>query len=161
MSRPASAALAAVQTLAATTGSSEDEILKEMTSFFSSRATEEKTVTLDSPMSITVSVLGKYSRVPMIGGEEFSVVGCYMGKRDGVILLMLGEHEGQLKTFEMPAHVADQHLEGLDNLLAKFIGTYGMEDPDDLMGEGKRIEDEAHADAILQSRMSDQRFGSW
>lgn len=149
---------ATIAALSKSTGLNEMEVLNEFGNYLLAERREFKTVTLDSPMSVTMKRSGTFSRIPMIGGESFAVIGAYLGKRDGVILNLLGDYEGQINSFEMPASKAEEHLEGYKKLLERFIVTYGDED---LGVDSERIESEAHAAAILQSRMSDNRFGSW
>lgn len=157
-----SATLAAVTLLAANSGITEENVVSELCEFVGKGSF---CITLNAPAQLTCKSGGKYSKVPYIGGEKFTVVGAYLGKRDGIIIQAKGGMGKGTSVIEIPASTAESQFDGYEAMLTSFVGAYGMEDDAADMtiarSEADLLEQEAHQKALLETRMEDGRFGSW
>jgi len=156
-----STTLAAVHLLAKNSGITEENMTAALCEFVGKRPFS---ITLNAPAQLTTKSGGKYSKTPFIGGEKFTVVGVYLGKRDGIIVQAKGGM-GAGTVIEVPASTAESQFDGYEAMLTKFVGVYGMEDDTEGMtaarSEAELLEQAAHQKALLETRMEDGRFGSW
>lgn len=165
-----SATLAVIETLRVTSGYAlNDEVFREFNRFLGLDALGLKNcVVLSQPHSATAKKGGRWSKRPLIGGETLQITGVcvYMGVRDGIIVQCALDDAGE--TLEFPAKVAEEVLEGYDEVLREFM-TWFVEERDgadttaeptasDLVAnEGARLAEIA----LNEERMKDMRFGSW
>lgn len=159
--------LASVMLLAKTIGVTDENILSQLSSFFLSESKKGVAeVILNRPMQVTVKkVAGGFSKRPMIGDEPMQVVGAYLGKRDGVIVQARVSDEKTTDIIEIPAHIAEDALDGYKTLVSDFVNSYGMtsdiEEANAAREEATRIEQEARDADLRKIRLADERFGSW
>lgn len=155
---------AALMVLANNAGISPITVLEDLSDYL---AIEDKrsrsfATQVNQPVQVTVKSPKGYSKRPLIGGEFMTLNGAYHGKRDGVIIVarsVNGEH------FEFPAKVAEEVLDGYEEVIKEYIDYYGLEnDWGDAKLAQKNAEDLeriAHEKAMLEIREKDERFGSW
>jgi len=166
MSVKDSMTMAALLLLAEQVGHSQTEIVVRFRDFLNELSKSGVTeCDLNQPMNVTYRMPSGFAKKAMVGGETFLIVFAYLGKRDGVII-QARRCDDLTSIYEFPASVAENALEGYQDIVDQFVQTYGLTGDTDstvieARKEAQRIEDEAHQAALLESRMQDRRFGSW
>lgn len=119
------------------------------------------TVTLRSALKVTVKrANGSWSKVSMMGGEEFSVNSCYTGKRGGLIFVMKPVIPLPSYAYmEMSASDATDHLKGITELIDSATG---MDVEEEVVTKNKEEVEEKHKQTFNNRKHDyDHTFGSW
>ena len=121
---------------------------------------------LSLPSKHTVKLRdGSYSVRPFIGGEKFYPLNAYLGKR-GDVIWVFSPHENNLYDREF-AQLEVPSAKMLDSFyyFREFLNKIEDEDDDSetalIQAGAKKIENEAHARAVAETHMNDERYGSW
>jgi hypothetical protein len=130
-----------------------------MTSFLESE--QSRRFMLAEPLALTVKKKdGSYSKRPHVGGEEFKVVRCYVGKRAGLIYVFKPVDVADYVEMEMSESQAKTSL----NDFAAFIGKVGGSEFDrlkrDVMQKAS-LDAEREKMADRHDVYADLGFGSW
>jgi hypothetical protein len=130
-----------------------------MTSFLESE--QSRRFMLAEPLTLTVKKKdGSYSKRPHVGGEEFKVARCYVGKRAGLIYVFKPVDVADYVEMEMPESQAKTSLGGF----AAFIGKVGGSEFDrlkrDVMQKAS-LDAEREKMADRHDVYADLGFGSW
>lgn len=146
---------------------SKDIVLKDFDRYLQLAGDIKRPLELTEPRHVTVAKKdGTYMKIALIGGEVFYTKGCYLGKRGDIIIqATLNDPDTDYSNCEFSAREAEEVLEGYHHIIESYASDYGLENEDKDRKEaakvGKELEDAKHAEAILNSRMTDNRFGSW
>lgn len=117
---------------------------------------------LDCPAPLTVHSARGYATKSFIGHEQFEVIRAYVGKRGHLIFVFepIPKH-GEFQTMECP----EDALHKTFPMMLKWLESLDIRAEDSEMErarkEAERLEAEAHARAVLETRLQDERFGSW
>lgn len=125
------------------------------------RVLDGRPLVIDTPCSMTISRHGKYSRVPLIGGDCMTGTSRnYVGKR-GLVVLVFAASEQPGCYYEMVVKQAMQVVSGFP-LIAEEAAQIG---DDEVLSRTRRDvskkEEEAHLAAQIAANSNNPLFGSW
>lgn len=116
-------------------------------------------LTLNAPESLTVSIPGKgYSKASHLGGECFSAVSAYVGKRNNIIVRFEPRNVVAYAHMEMSTQDAIVKLNGFDEVARNCVEGGLIQRLADLSPEASKNSEMT----ALRDRLSDNpSFGSW
>lgn len=118
-------------------------------------------VTLNQPASLTVKKKdGTFSKSAHIGGEEFKVVGAYLGKRGDVIITFVPYGPTPYAFMEMPIKEARTGMTGFNEVANRACdGDLGAKMKE--INKAKADEKEAKANAGKSEQYAEAGWGEW
>ena len=120
------------------------------------------TFMLSAPCNVTVLKKDEtYSKRPMLGGEQFSPVKCYPGKRKSLIFVFKPEQASDFSFIEMPERDAKMYL---GKSFSSYLDRAGDGRGKDMFEEAKKSESaaaEAKKNEEKFETYSGIGFGSW
>lgn len=123
---------------------------------------KEVIFTLNQPVTVTVKKRNdRFAKVPLIGDEKFRLTNAYVGKRDGVILVMKPLAGSDYRHMEMNTADAARYLDDYTAFETKVVLSYSKEAQAD---KEERIRQDAIDAASLEERQQaayGENYGSW
>lgn len=142
------------------TGAKVDALVKEAVEQYAEAFQDHLTTfELSEPMKLTVRNGSDYKVKPFIGGEEFTPVRGYIGKKGKTLIVFKPVGTADFEEMEMEETVAKATFSGFGNYLKDSLGEL-LEKIDEAKAQAKAVEREA--DIRTKSEIyADQGFGSW
>jgi hypothetical protein len=118
---------------------------------------------LDAPGTHTIKMhSGQYRKVPFIGDEEFLPGHVYLGKRGALIYCFEpSPMMEKVQHLEVGEDAVNEVFPGFSGFVEKIWAAEEGRDVAKAKEEAARLENAAHERAVVETRMQDQRFGSW
>lgn len=116
---------------------------------------------LSEPLMVTVKTKdGGYSKRPLIGGEEFIAMGCYLGKRGKLIYTFKPVDVSNYVQMEMEEARAKKALSGFSDFL-KSVVNYDLDRLKKAAQDKASIEAEREKLSEREEQYANMGFGSW
>lgn len=122
------------------------------------------TFEVDGPHSLTIfRHSGQYAKRPFIGEEQFIPVSVYLGKRGDLIYCFRPNAWGptEYKHIEVPGKDVENVFKGFREFLVRVLDEDDEATRAAARNEADEVEARAHAAALQEARMNDERYGSW
>lgn len=124
-------------------------------------ANPQPAMMLVNPQSVTVRKKdGNFSKRPLIGGEQFLLVSCYIGKRNGLIYVFKPVDASDYAHMEMDEGMAKKALSGFDKIIKNVGGSEFDRFKKEAMNKAS-LDAERKKLAGREKNYGEMGFGSW